>query len=247
MTLLTDKQIISKYKMKSSDKILDIGGSMKQHEELGVDTLVDVIHPEDAPYGASKLKAKRFVKLDVTKEKLPFKSKKFDFCLCTHILEDLSTPFLVIEEMQRVAKRGLIITPSMGHDMVYSHVDFTNWLTGARRVPGQAHHKWFFVKEGENLKIMPRNYPILYTSKFHITGWDGDEEMIYYWEDKINYKEILGLSIHELIKEYERYIKRNEKHIKKGRMLFFIDNPLYFLKGYLKLLLKKGKGYKYKK
>src|SRR3972149_1607903 len=110
---LTDSELIEKYKVKPTNKILDIGGSMKQHKELVIDTLVDIIRPEDAPYGKSKLKAENFVRLDITREKFPFKDKEFDFCICTHTLEDLTTPFLAIDEMSRVAKRGLIITPSM--------------------------------------------------------------------------------------------------------------------------------------
>lgn len=126
---LTDRRIIQRLKIKSRDRVLDVGGSMKQHGELQIDTLVDIISPEEAPYTPSELKAKHFVKLDITHQKLPFENKEFDVCLCTHTLEDLPSPFSAIAEMSRVAKRGLIITPSMGTDMVFSHIDFTNWLT----------------------------------------------------------------------------------------------------------------------
>ena len=117
---LSDQQIIEKFNIKPSDRILDVGGSMKQHQEIKIHTLVDIIRPEGAPYGRSKLKAKNFVRLDITREKFPFKDKEFDFCICTHTLEDLTTPFLVIDEMSRVAKRGLIVTPSMGADTVFA-------------------------------------------------------------------------------------------------------------------------------
>src|SRR5687768_10284392 len=141
--LLTDLEIIKKLKIKSTDRVLDIGGSMRQHEFIKIDTLADILPPEEAPYWPTKLSANKFVKVDITKSKLPFKDKEFDVCLCTHTLEDLPSPFLVIEEMSRVAKRGLIVTPSMGQDMVFLPIDYTDWLTGARRVPGHAHHKWF--------------------------------------------------------------------------------------------------------
>ena len=160
MMILTDQEISSKLKIASSDRVLDIGGSMMQHQDLQIDTLVDLIRPEDAPYGPTKLLAKHFVKVDITKEKLPFKNGEFDVCLCTHVLEDLPNPFMVMDEMARVAKRGLIVTPSMGFDMTFTPIDYTDWLTGARRVPGEAHHKWFFVKENNILKVIPKYFPI---------------------------------------------------------------------------------------
>lgn len=244
--LLTDKEIIEKFNINSDEKILDVGGSMTQHDSIRIDTLVDLIRPEEDPYHPSKLNAKKFVRLDITKEKLPFKDKEFDFCLCTHTLEDLATPFLIISEMSRVAKRGLIITPSMGEDMVFSPIDFTRWLTGAMRSPGQAHHKWFFINSGKEMKIIPKIYPILYTHDFHITGWSGNKEMIYPWNGKIRFDEFKSLSIHDLINEYEKFIKINRKFIKTGRVLYFTDNIFNLTKALTKKFLKRGVGYKYR-
>jgi ubiquinone/menaquinone biosynthesis C-methylase UbiE len=241
--LITDIQSVEKFKIKPSDRVLDVGGSMKQHEKLQIDTLVDIIRPEEAPYGKTKLKAKHFVRLDLNKDKFPFKDKEFDFCLCTHTLEDLAYPFLAIEEMGRVAKRGLIITPSMGEDMVFSHIDFTDWLTGARRVPGKAHHKWLFYSKKGILQILPKNYPLLYSGDFHFTKWLGEEEFIYYWGGEIKYREIKDLDFHLLIKEYKGYIKSHKSKFKKGSVLVYLDNPLVYLKELLKLSLRRGKGF----
>ncbi len=241
--LLTDSEIITRLKIKPKDKILDVGGSMRQHTLIKVNTLVDFIRPEAVPYWPSKLSADNFVKVDITKEKLPFKSRQFDVCLCTHTLEDLPNPFLIMDEMTRVAKRGLIVTPSMGVDMEFGPVDYTDWLTGARRVPGQAHHKWFFIKNGNLLKVVPKNYPILYTSEFYVTHWSGEKEVIYEWAGKINYSEFNGVNIHKLIEVYEDYISLNSKYIKKENVLFFVDSPLNFIKAFLKVLLHKGEGY----
>jgi ubiquinone/menaquinone biosynthesis C-methylase UbiE len=245
--LLTDREIIKKLNIKSSDKVLDIGGSMAQHPLIKIDTLADIIRPEDAPYKSSKLLAKKFVKVDIVKDRLPFRDKEFDICLCTHVLEDLSSPFLVLDEMTRVAKKGLIVTPSMGEDMKFSHMDYTNWLTGARRVPGEAHHKWFFVKDGNFLKVIPKNYPILYTKDFQIVSWTVEKEMEYYWQNKIDYSEFLGLSIHNLIDEYKRFVEKNKNKIKVGVVAIFVDNPFNTAKAWAKLILKRGAGFRYRK
>ena len=245
--LLTDSEIVDKLGIKPTDRVLDIGGSMMQHREIKIDTLADIIRPEDAPYEPSKLLAGKFVKVDITREELPFKDREFDVCLCTHVLEDLPSPFLVMDEMSRVAKRGLIVTPSMGIDMKFTPIDYTNWLTGARRVPGEAHHKWFFVKEGGSLKVIPKNYPILYTKEFQVTGWTGDTEMEYYWQGIIKYSEFSALSIHKLIDEYKSFVNKNSDKIRIGLAVIFVDNPISMAKAWLKKLLKRGKGYKYRK
>lgn len=245
--LLTDREIIEKLKIKPTDKILDIGGSMMQHKEIKVDTLVDLIRPEDAPYEPTKLLANKFVKVDITKEKLPFTDNEFDVCLCTHVLEDLPSPFLVMKEMARVAKRGLIVTPSMGIDMKFTPIDYTNWLTGARRVPGEAHHRWFFIKEGKGLKVIPKIYPVLYTEEFQVTKWSGEKEMEYYWQDTINYSEFSSLNIHKLIDEYKVFVDKNKDKIEIGCAVIFIDNPVAMIKALVKKLLKRGLGYKYRK
>jgi ubiquinone/menaquinone biosynthesis C-methylase UbiE len=245
--LLTDEEIIKKLKIKSSDRVLDIGGSMRQHGEIKVDTLADMIRPENAPYGPSKLLAKNFTEVDITKDKLPFKDKEFDVCLCTHVLEDLTSPFLVMEEMARVTKRGLIVTPSMGEDMVFTPIDYTDWLTGARRVSGQAHHKWFFVKEKDVLKVIPKNFSILYTKDFQIVEWRGEKEMVYEWSGSIKYKEFIGINIHNLIDVYEKFLRSNKKYLKMGRVLYFTDSPINLLKSLLKVMLHRGKGYSHRK
>jgi len=245
--LLTDEEIIKKLKIKPIDKVLDIGGSMTQHSVIKIDTLVDIIRPEDSPYNPSKLNAKRFVKLDITRNKLPFKDKEFDVVLCTHTLEDLPNPFLVIEEISRIAKRGLIVTPSMGYDMVFTPIDYTDWLSGARRIPGEAHHKWFFINDNGVLRVIPKYYGILYTGDFQVVNWSGKREMEYYWKDEINYEEFSSLNIHSLIDEYKKFITKNKKDIKIGMAAVFLDNPLNLVKALIKKIIKRGNGYKYRK
>lgn len=245
--ILTDQEIIKKLGIKLKDKILDIGGSMAQHTTLKIDTLVDMIRPEDSPYRPSKLLAKKFIQADITKDKLPFKDKEFDVVLCTHTLEDLPTPFPIMDEMQRVGKRGLIVTPSMGTDMVFSKIDFTDWLTGARRVPGEAHHKWFFINKNDRLVVMPKNYPVLYTSAFQVIGWTGEKEMVFVWKDQIKYREVLGLNIHSLIDEYQNFLNSNKSRIKLGTALFYWDSPYNLAKALVKKILKRGPGYSFRK
>lgn len=244
---LTDQDLISKFKLKPSDRILDIGGGSKQHDQINIHTLVDILPPEKAPYTyASKLKARHFVQLNIETDPLPFSDNHFDFVLCTHTLEDLHSPLHIIKEMSRVGKKGYIATPSRGIDMVFTDFDITNWLTGARRVPGLAHHKWFFENKKGVLHLTPKNYPLLYSPEFQYINWSGPEECQYSWQKQINikYDPKLDIDIHLLIKNYRRFISQNQNHMRKATTNIFIDDPITIAKAYLKLLLKRGVGFR---
>ncbi|MEK7091005.1 MAG: methyltransferase domain-containing protein [Patescibacteria group bacterium] len=244
MSNLTDQELIKLLTISKTDRVLDVGGSSKQHNQIKVDTLVDIIPPENDPYRPSKNKAKKFVALDITRKTLPFKDKEFDVCLCTHTLEDIYNPFLVIDEMSRVAKRGYISTPSRGKDMEFSHLNLTDWLTGFRRQPGFSHHHWFFEKRRDTMHIVEKNYPLLYTSKFQITKWTGEDEFRFLWKGNIKYSVFESTSFHELIKEYKDFMSRNSQFIKKGLTVIYLDNPYYYIKETIKFLLKRGNGFK---
>lgn len=231
---MTDEELIAKLKITASDKVLDIGGSLKQHDKIKVDTLVDLYHPQKAPYWPSKLRASHFVQLDIAREKLPFADKSFDICLCTHTLEDLYNPFLVLEEMARVAKRGYIATPSRGADMVFSHYNLTDWGTGPRRQPGLSHHHWFFETRGQKLVITPKIYPILYTSEFHVTRWLGEGDCQFFWKDRIEFSVFPSVDTHAVIKNYRQFVQANAAKIQNGPVLFYLDNPWYLLKEWAK-------------
>lgn len=241
---MTDQEIIKMLKISPGEKVLDVGGAAKQHTEIAIDTLADICRPEDFPYYKSKLKAKRFAKLDITTERMPFKDREFDMCLCTHTLEDLTNPKIAIEEMSRVAKRGIIVTPSRGKDMEYSHYNLTDWMTGGRRTPGIGHHRWLFENIGNALIITTKNYPLLYTPEFMISKWNGEEECVYAWKNKISYKMIDPLSHHELIYNYREFMKRECTKIHTGRILFYLDNPIYYIKEQAKALMKRGSAFK---
>src|SRR5688500_3117225 len=105
------RNLAHRFKIKQKDRVLDVGGSAKQLTELETDTLVDLVRPEDDPYRPSKLKAKHFVQIDITNTRFPFKDKEFDFCYCSHTLEDIIDPRNTLNEISRVSKRGVIYTP----------------------------------------------------------------------------------------------------------------------------------------
>lgn len=82
------------------------------------------------------------------REPWPFPDQFFDFCTCSHTLEDLRDPIWVCSEMRRVAKAGYIETPSMAFE-----------LTRGREanVPvGLSHHFWVVEVEGSTITFHPK-------------------------------------------------------------------------------------------
>ncbi len=81
-------------------------------------------------------------------EPWPYVDQQFDFCTCSHTLEDLRDPLWVCHEMVRVAKRGYVEIPSMAFE-----------LSRGREpgVPvGLSHHKWFVELKGSKLEFIPK-------------------------------------------------------------------------------------------
>ena len=66
----------------------------------------------DAKTNLPGVPKERLHNIDLNREKLPFPDKSFDFIYCRHVIEDMYSPFLLLEEMGRVGKRGYIEMPS---------------------------------------------------------------------------------------------------------------------------------------
>ena len=129
------------------------------------------------------------VSCDLSRDRLPFEDKEFDFVYCRHVLEDLANPFLTADEMSRVAKAGYVETPSPLSEICRG-VDGNSppWR-------GYHHHRYFVWVEDDTL-FFTAKYPIVEHLSF------GDEMAIanmlkpgpalwntsYFWEGRINWK-----------------------------------------------------------
>lgn len=82
------------------------------------------------------------------REPWPFPDGFFDFCTCSHTLEDIRDPLWVCSEMRRVARAGYIETPSMAFELTRGRE------TG---VPvGLSHHFWVVEVEGSTITFHPK-------------------------------------------------------------------------------------------
>lgn len=109
------------------------------------------------------------------------KHDKFDFCLISHTLEDISNPLLTCRMMQVIAKQGYIIVPSKYRELTRCEQKFR----------GHPHHKWIFNIESDNLIGYPKLNFIEYFD--HLDDLANlyskeNEELQIYWDTDIDLK-----------------------------------------------------------
>jgi hypothetical protein len=113
---------------------------------------------------------------------------KFDFCNCTHTLEDISNPQLVCNMISKVATSGFIAIPSKFSELKRRH----NFEGPIR---GWIHHRWIFNIENSEFIGYPKLPFVEYLDTLNdIESQHKEEigELSFYWKDSINLKLING-------------------------------------------------------
>jgi SAM-dependent methyltransferase len=124
-----------------ADVVLDIGSGSGPN--LRSNVLCDKFPWDGAErHGRPILLDRPFVSGDA--ERLPFADNAFDFVICSHVLEHLEHPERAIAELQRVAPRGYIETPSDAWE----------------RVAGFPFHRWLVSKHDDRLIFTAKRAPV---------------------------------------------------------------------------------------
>ena len=120
-----------------------------------------------------------------SEDKLPFRDKSIDFVHCSHVLEHIPKPDIFLAELQRIGKRGIIITPNGD----YEKFDPRN------------QHLWYIWNKDNKLilkqKITWNEYHDIAKYYYKITASKGYSKFygknydlfntIYLWQNEINY------------------------------------------------------------
>lgn len=195
--------VINNLRIEADTKVLDIGGSAEPFD-FGLVTIIDLAERPSNFEGD-------YIKLDITRDRLPFADKSFDVCICSHTLEDVSNPTLCLDEMMRVCKRGYIETPSRGLE-----VCFFDYEKGYR-YPGWGHHRWIFEEKSKNsFSVIQKCWYLLHSDTKKVKSFGGKRFFEFYWDDKFVY-ELKDIVTNDdwlwLIEDHNRFVNKNKECI----------------------------------
>jgi hypothetical protein len=122
---------------RGSFRVLDIGGAANPwsgadcyvdfHRVPGADTIVGDIHDPS-----------------IWKE---IAERRYDFCICSHILEDIRDPIFVLNKIREHFRHGYIAVPN-------KHVEFSH--IESRHYVGFGHHRWIYTLAPDELRLIAK-------------------------------------------------------------------------------------------
>lgn len=171
---------IKAMKQKQIFNVIDIGGSADytNWSHSVIDYIVDI----NPPSCESHIK---YFKLNVNFEsqweelkKYVEKNGKFDFCIASHIIEDISMPEVLIKNLPKIAKEGFIGIPSKYRELSKLNNEFLGYI----------HHRWIYTFENKGLKAYPKLNFIDTTDFLQRIGNNSDNmfDLSFFWENDIS-------------------------------------------------------------
>ena len=200
------------------DFVLEIGSG--HNPKTRSDVLCDKFIEDDEQRGGSIVTDRPLVEADG--QFLPFADAAFDYVICSHVLEHVEDPELLIAELMRVASRGYIETPSEIGERIYGwryHHWVVNLIDG-RLTLQKNNQRAQFGQLFHTLAAKDK-----YWKRFHITH-HSLFLVQYEWEGKIDY-EILPEQKSPLDLECPKTL---EKLLAQGRNAPDQNKGLLFLK-----------------
>jgi hypothetical protein len=196
---------IHEHRKNSSFKVIDVGGQAAGWTKEVADLVID-INAKDSDKSLS---------LDICQEKSWTKLLEyveangiFDYSVCTHTLEDVYNPFLALEYLPRISKRGVIITPSIIAEL--SNFGNLNWK-------GNLHHRWIFHEKEGKIYIAPKMGFI--ENLVEYVEYDKNRaEIRYEWSSDISYSvhmnNFLGPTTNTVVRNYEDFFNSSLKNLR---------------------------------
>jgi hypothetical protein len=121
-----------------------------------------------------------WVQLDICGDPWPFADGQFDFAVCSHTLEDVRDPIRVCRELERVAHRGYVETPSRLEEQSFGvHGPWVGW----------SHHRWLVDRRDGSLRFVSK--PGVLQAWDHFPGghWETlseeDRTLTFWWDGRL--------------------------------------------------------------
>lgn len=165
--------------------VLDVGGWASPFPRA--DWVLDLqpyetrgLYGYDGEPGDERFDRSTWVQLDICGDPWPFTDGQFDFAVCSHTLEDVRDPVRVCRELERVARRGYVETPSRLEEQSYGvHGPWVGW----------SHHRWLVDVHGGALRFVAKPGVLQAWDHFPDGYWatlsDEDRTVTLWWEDRL--------------------------------------------------------------
>jgi len=223
-----------------SGPILDVGGGAAPYGRAS--HILDIM-----PFDASRLEQNawgadpsgwqraHYTEFDLcANQKWPFEDGTFALGLCSHSLEDLRDPLPILQEMGRVCKRILVITPSR----------LLEQMRGADhpRYCGFFHHPWIVYQDGREL-VFRRKTMLLNLPGAHLVCPFGrtlsvEDGAFMYLGEAIPGRELVFWSEEDDLAEYRQFVASvladspprfvpNGRSMLSRRFIFYLRQKLF--------------------
>ncbi|MDX1279339.1 methyltransferase domain-containing protein [Oceanihabitans sediminis] len=179
--------------------VLDVGGGMcplaKATHVLDLESFDNFLSTEEKFITGTterRFSIDTWIQMDICSGKWPFPDNYFDFVWCSHTLEDIRDPVHVCKEMSRVGKKGFVICPSIGREIVHD----MDYKDDANLYNGYRNHRWFVTKEEDKLLFIFKDG---YSTVYKYVNEEYKEKLknnlnmgviSVFWEDKIEGEEL---------------------------------------------------------
>lgn len=174
-----NRKVYPGFKINKTDLVIDIGSGDKPfwRADVFLDKL-DMSDDQRASNSATVSSLGIFVDADASQT--PFKDKVFDFSFCSHLLEHVENPEMVINEIERISKRGYIEVPNGLGEMIKPFHDCHLWF-----IFSDDNNKLFFYRKGEKLHDLLKLNSTYYE---YLCGRVRNPFIRIYWSDRIKYE-----------------------------------------------------------
>jgi hypothetical protein len=175
--------------------VVDVGGGMNIWASPYVTHCIDINKPD---YDG------RFLRADISKETeweyiiaMVESNGKFDFSICTHVLEDIANPSLVLEMLPKISEKGFIAFPSKHAELCRgiecgTPEDQADWGISGGKYRGYFHHRWILTIYEGRLRLFPKLGFVEYINDLEWATRENKDnhfhELSFWWEDDIPFE-----------------------------------------------------------
>lgn len=184
---------IKEQKAQGKFTVIDIGGEADSWASEISDMIVDI-----KPLGLDKAMMVDICRADDVNKLLDYVKEKgkFDYAICSHTLEDVYNPYLMLDKLPEIAYKGIIFVPTCYTEMSKA-VSNAEWL-------GYIHHRYMYKELNGKILVMAKMPFLEKRYNFGVI----EQELGVEWEEHIDYIDIYDAfpywDVKTMIEAYEK-------------------------------------------